>query len=73
MQQSEEESMTMEEFLDGFIKVFQQNNYSDFADGAVQDRKNLFKISNFPSETFVREMSLSAQRKGKLIKSLTSL
>lgn len=44
----------MEQFLDSFINAFEQNNYSDFPDNALEDCKNIFKISNYPKDFLLK-------------------
>lgn len=56
----------MEDFLDAYISTFEQNNYSDFLDNVKDWSKNIFKISYYPSESYLKIVNGSETKKKML-------
>lgn len=60
-----QEPVTMEMFFGAFLNAFDQNNFSDFPDGALEMNKNRYNIVYYPRSEEIKNSTHSAQQKQK--------
>ena len=55
----EENALTMEMLLHGFIDTFQQANYADYPDQVLTANKNHYEIMYYPDQYLIRVLTNS--------------